>query len=295
MAADTGLIAAASALASLQIQVDPATARPVRGGCIHAAWRVDGRDGPVFLKTARAASSWQLDAEADGLHALRDAGFLRVPAVLGVGGEGDAAWLALEWLDLRPVDPASERMLGEALARQHLAGGPCFGWVRDNALGASPQQNATCEDWAQFFAERRIGFQLELGARNGLSPRLLDRGAQLRGSIPALLAGRRPAPALLHGDLWSGNRAADAAGAPVVFDPAVHYGDAESDLAMTRLFGGFDRDFYVAYDAVLPPAPGRSTREQLYRLYHVLNHANLFGGGYAGEAERLIDDLLAQC
>jgi protein-ribulosamine 3-kinase len=295
MAPDPGLTAAASALARLQIQVDPGTARPVRGGCIHAAWRVDGPDGPVFLKTCGAGASWQLEAEADGLHALRDAGFLRVPAIYGVGAEGDAAWLALEWVDLRAADPASERVLGEALARQHLAGGPCFGWMRDNALGASHQQNAMCEDWARFFADRRIGFQLELGARNGLPSRLLDRGARLCARIPALLADRRPAPALLHGDLWSGNRAADAAGAPVVFDPAVHYGDAESDLAMTRLFGGFDRDFYVAYDAVLPPAPGRSTRDQLYRLYHVLNHANLFGGGYADEAERLIDALLAQC
>jgi fructosamine-3-kinase len=112
--------------------------------------------------------------------------------------------------------------------------------------------------------------------------------------VPALLGERQPAPALLHGDLWGGNWAVDASGQPFVFDPAVHFGDAECDLAMTRLFGGFGREFYAAYDAVLPPAPGRERRARLYQLYHVLNHANLFGGGYVGQAERMIGRLLAE-
>jgi protein-ribulosamine 3-kinase len=294
MPPDPHLSPATAALATLGIRLDPATARRVGGGCIHAAWRLDGPDGPVFLKTNQAAAAWQLEAEADGLEALRQAGCLRVPAVLGVGMEEHAAWLALEWLDLRPATPASDRALGEALARQHLAGGPGFGWPSDNALGATPQRNGMSDDWAEFFAARRLGFQLELGARKGLPRRLLERGERLRERVPHLLADRQPAPALLHGDLWSGNRAADATGHPLVFDPAVHYGDPECDLAMTRLFGGFDRDFYVAYDRVLPPAPGQTARNRLYQLYHVLNHANLFGGGYAGQAERLMDELLAQ-
>jgi protein-ribulosamine 3-kinase len=288
------LSAATAALARRGIRLDPGTARPVGGGCIHAAWRLDGPDGPVFLKTNRAASGWLLEAEADGLEALRTAACLRAPGVLGFGIEGSMAWLALEWLELRPTTPATERALGEGLARQHLAAGRRFGWRRDNAIGATPQPNAQADDWGAFFAARRIGFQLEHGARQGLPRRLLARGASLREHVPALLADRRPAPALLHGDLWGGNRAADDQGQPVVFDPAVHYGDPECDLAMTRLFGGFDRDFYAAYDAVLPPAPGRALRERLYQLYHVLNHANLFGGGYIRQAERLIDELLAE-
>lgn len=286
------LAAVGAALAGLGVRVEPGSAQAVGGGCIHGAWRLEAAGGPVFLKTSHAESGWLLDAEADGLAGLRDAGFLRVPGVLGHGVAEATAWLALEWLELRPATPASERQLGEALARQHLAGGERFGWRRDNAIGATPQPNGMTENWAAFYQARRIGFQLEVGRIQGLPRRLLERGERLLAEIPALLGDRRPAPALLHGDLWSGNRAADAHGAPVVFDPAVHYGDPECDIAMARLFGGFDRSFYAAYDALLPPAPGRARRECLYQLYHVLNHANLFGGGYAGQAERLIDTLL---
>ena len=288
----TELAGVTAALATLGSHLDAATARPVSGGCIHAAWRVDGPDGPVFLKTNRASAGWLLAAEADGLEALRGAGCLRVPAVLGHGDAAGLSWLALEWLELRPATRASDHALGTALARQHLVAGPYFGWPQDNAIGATLQPNEPAKDWAGFFAARRIGCQLEIGARQGLPRRLLEKGERLLARIPALLADRRPAPALLHGDLWGGNRAADPEGRPVVFDPAVHYGDPECDLAMTRLFGGFDKAFHAAYDAVIPPAPGRARRELLYQLYHVLNHANLFGGGYAGQAERLVDQLL---
>jgi protein-ribulosamine 3-kinase len=285
---------ALTALAGLGLELDPASARPVGGGCIHGAWRLEGRCAAVFLKTCSAESGWLLESEADGLAGLREAGILRVPEVLGLGVDDGGGWLALEWLELRAPNQTSERALGEALARQHLAAGPHFGWRRDNAIGATPQPNGPLDDWPRFFAERRIGFQLEHGRRHGLPARLLSRGERLLEALPELLAGRRPDPALLHGDLWGGNRAADPTGRPVVFDPAVHYGDPECDLAMTRLFGSFDRAFYEAYDAVLPPAPGRALRERLYQLYHVLNHANLFGGGYAGQAERMIDTLLAE-
>jgi fructosamine-3-kinase len=287
--ADAGALAAA--LEGSGLGLDPATARPVSGGSIHHAWRVQGRDGPVFLKTNEAGAAWMLESEADGLLALREAGELRVPEVLGAGSGAGLAWLALEWLELRPPGTGAERALGHGLARLHSRPGPCFGWRRDNAIGASPQPNAHDDDWARFFAQQRIGAQLELARRNRLPGAVLEKGERLVGRIPDLLAGRKPAPALLHGDLWGGNWAADREGRPVVFDPAVHYGDAECDLAMTRLFGGFGPDFYAAYDEVIPPAPGREARLRLYQLYHVLNHANLFGGGYVGQAARLMDEL----
>lgn len=280
-----------AALEATALRLDPATARPVGGGCIHAAWRVDGPDGPLFLKTHAATGAWMLAAEADGLAALAAAGCLRVPEVRGQGVTGDAAWLALEWLELRAPSESADAALGAALARQHLAGGPHFGWHSDNALGATLQPNTPNANWSEFFAAHRLGWQLELGARNGFPRRLLAAGERLRDGLPALLASRQVEPALLHGDLWSGNRAADPAGRPVVFDPAVHYGDPECDLAMALLFGGFSPAFFAAYDAVLAPAPGRTERLRLYQLYHVLNHANLFGSGYLRQAQALIDAL----
>jgi fructosamine-3-kinase len=150
------------------------------------------------------------------------------------------------------------------------------------------------DDWIDFWRERRLGFQLDLAARNGLRGALQTQGRQLMDALPALFAHYRPAPSLLHGDLWGGNWGADAAGNPVIFDPAVYFGDREADLAMTELFGGFSRAFYDAYDAAYPLDKGYETRKTLYSLYHVLNHFNLFGGGYGGQAQRMIQQLLAQ-
>lgn len=283
-----------AALGDVGFALELSTARPVGGGCIHAATRVDGPDGPLFLKTCPAASGWQLEAEADGLAGLREAGLLRVPEVLAGGVAAGTAWLALEWLELCPPTPRSDAALGTALAQQHLAGGDRFGWRRDNAIGATPQSNACSDDWAEFFARQRIGFQVQLGERHGWPSALVAKARRLQARVPTLLQDRRPVPALLHGDLWSGNRASDPHGGPVAFDPAVHFGDAECDLAMARLFGGFAPEFFSAYDDVLPPAPGRSRRVALYQLYHVMNHATLFGGTYLHQVERLVERLLAE-
>ena len=170
---------------------------------------------------------------------------------------------------------------------------PRFGWHRDNTIGATPQSNAWTDDWARFFAERRLGYQLDLALEQGHSGQLIERGRRLCAPLDALLLDHRPVPSLLHGDLWGGNWAADESGQPVVFDPAIYFGDREADLAMTRLFGGFGRAFYDAYQSAWPLEAGADLRFDLYNLYHVLNHLNLFGGGYRGQAETLIEQLLA--
>src|SRR5690606_21607314 len=214
---------------------------------------------------------------ADGLAALAANG-LRVPAVFELGVEGDTAFLLLEFLELH--GNADFAALGRRLASAHPRAGPRYGWHRDNFIGTTPQRNAWCDDWAEFFRTRRIEPQLALARKNGHA---LEAPA-----VEALLAGHDPRPALLHGDLWSGNAGfvREAAGvSPVVFDPAVYYGDPEADLAMTELFGGFPADFYAAYDAVLPRAPGYATRKHLYNLYHLLNHLNLFGAGYLAQVQ----------
>jgi fructosamine-3-kinase len=168
-----------------------------------------------------------------------------------------------------------------------------FGLERDNAIGASAQPNAPSRDWVVFWRAQRLGFQLDLAARNGHVGRILDRGGRLLERLDAFFAGYTPRPSLLHGDLWGGNRGTLANGTPVIFDPAVYYGDREADLAMTRLFGGFGPRFYAAYEDAWPLDAGAAGRRDLYNLYHVLNHLNQFGGGYRTQAEGMIDRLLA--
>ena len=249
--------------------------------------------GRIFVKRLPISERWRLDAEVDGLARLTAAGALRVPRVLAQEASAAEAWLELEWFDLRAVDTAAEARMGAALARLHAVVGPAFGLDCDNAIGGSRQPNAPAGDWPQFWCLRRLGFQLELAARNGLRGRLLDRGRQLLERVPLFFAGYAPAPSLLHGDLWAGNRGVLADGTPVVFDPAVYYGDREADIAMTRLFGGFAAPFYEAYAAEWPLDAGAATRTDLYNLYHALNHLNLFGAGYRAMAESMVERLLA--
>jgi len=247
----------------------------------------------VFIKRLPLAERWRLAAEADGLERLAQSGAIRVPRVLRQCVTDDQAWLELEWFDLQPADARADERMGAALARLHAVDASAFGLDRDNAIGATPQPNVRSGDWVAFWRDRRLGYQLDLAARNGHSSRLQDRGRRLLDELPALLSGHRPRPALLHGDLWGGNRGMLADGTPVVFDPAVYYGDREADLAMTRLFGGFGPRFYAAYEHAWPLDTGADQRRDLYNLYHVLNHLNLFGGGYRAQAEGMIDRLLA--
>jgi protein-ribulosamine 3-kinase len=218
---------------------------------------------------------------------------MRTPAVRGSGYCADTAFLALEWIDFGSGSARSETLLGERLAHLHRVTAPRFGWHRDNTIGATPQLNQWAADWPRFFAKRRLGYQLDLAAQRGEGSRLIDRGQRLCEDIARFFDGYRPSPSLLHGDLWGGNWAADAKGEPVIFDPAVYYGDRETDLAMTRLFGGFGRAFHSAYEHAWPLEPGAAERVTLYNLYHVLNHLNLFGGAYRAQAEAMIDRLLA--
>lgn len=247
----------------------------------------------IFVKRLPVAERWRLEAEVDGLARLATTGAIRVPQVHGLGANDTEAWIELEWLDLQPADAASDARMGEALARLHAVSAPTFGLERDNAIGATPQPNAQSDDWAAFWRDRRLAFQLELAAANGYGGRLQDRGRKLLEAVPAFFGSYRPRPSLLHGDLWGGNRAMLADGTPVIYDPAVYYGDRECDLAMTRLFGGFGPRFYAAYDQAWPPDAGRAARQDLYNLYHVLNHLNLFGGGYRAQAESMVERLLA--
>ncbi|HEX3845302.1 MAG TPA: fructosamine kinase family protein [Steroidobacteraceae bacterium] len=266
----------------------------VSGGSIHRSYRWHCGGKPLFVKVAAHGGITGLEAEASGLIALAGAHAVRVPRVMARGIAGDSAFLALEWIESRPAGRPEERRLGEQLAAQHRVTAPQFGFASDNFIGRTPQPNGCLPDWVEFFRERRLRHQLALAAQNGFASLLEEHGARLLESVAALLAGHRPQAALLHGDLWAGNWLADEQEEPVIFDPAVYYGDREADLAMTRLFGGFGRAFYDEYQTAAPLPAGHALRAELYNLYHVLNHANLFGGGYARQARASIDRLLAE-
>lgn len=279
--------------ASLGIALSPQPARRIHGGCINESFRWESASGPLFVKLAAGSQRSMLEAEAEGLRELASADAVRVPRALAVGTAPGHAWLALEWLDFGTSSASSQSALGRELARQHRKESDRFGWKVDNTIGSTPQLNAWSADWPTFFRERRLRYQLDLARRNGHGGRLQDRGAELLDRMHAFFASHSPTPSLLHGDLWGGNAGVDASGAPVIFDPAVYYGDREADLAMTRLFGGFSARFYDAYHTEWPLADDASERVDLYNLYHILNHLNLFGAGYLSQAQGLIERLLA--
>ncbi|HEX4267848.1 MAG TPA: fructosamine kinase family protein [Steroidobacteraceae bacterium] len=266
----------------------------VSGGSIHRCYRWRCGDTPLFVKVADHGGGAGLEAEATGLLTLAGAQAVRVPRVRARGRAGRSTFLALEWIESRPAGRAAEHSLGERLAVQHQVTAAQFGFADDNFIGRTRQPNGWLGDWAEFFRERRLRPQLALAAQNGFAPLLEQPGERLLEAIAALLAGHAPAASLLHGDLWAGNWLADEQDEPIIFDPAVYYGDRETDLAMTRLFGGFGRAFHDAYQVAAPLPAGHGVRAELYNLYHVLNHANLFGGGYAHQARASIGRLLAE-
>jgi fructosamine-3-kinase len=285
---------ASSIGAVIGVRLRPSPESRVHGGSINDCYRWEGSAGSIFVKVAPPDSHELLEAEAAGLRELGQAGAVRVPAVLGSGATEANAWLALEWLALGRRTAAAETALGERLALQHQRRAAAFGWSRDNAIGSTPQRNDWTDDWVAFFREHRLRYQLELAVRNGAGAGLQHLGERLLERLGEFFTTYHPVPSLLHGDLWGGNWGADEQGAPVIFDPATYYGDRESDLAMTRLFGGFGPGFYAAYAAAWAPDPGARTRIQLYNLYHVLNHFNLFGGGYLSQARSMLEALLGQ-
>ncbi len=269
--------------------------RAVGGGCINSAEVLSDGTRGYFVKSNRAEGRALFEAESDGLAALAAAGAIRVPRPVCHGVCDGTAYLVLELLDLGGRSDCARA--GRALADLHRSaprdGSGSFGWHRDNFIGSTPQANGPDPDWVRFWRDRRLGPQLALAAANGHARGLQIAGDRLLSGLGALI-GHCPAPALLHGDLWGGNLGYLPGGEPVIYDPAVYYGDREADLAMTELFGGFGRDFYAAYRDVWPVDPGYGVRKHLYNLYHVLNHLNLFGGGYLGQARGMIDRLLAE-
>lgn len=277
--------------AALGVRAGETTALPASGS--RRALRILSTDAPLFVKSRPIDQADLFAAESEGLAMLADAGCFRVPRVLGRGEHDDEAWLALEWLDLTPLSTHEDGVLfGSALACLHARHGERYGLSRNNWLGESVQENGWSSSWPLFYAQKRIGPQIERLIARGERGELLRTLQALIERIPALFLDYRPAASLLHGDLWHGN-AGMVDGVPAIFDPAVHFGDRESDYAMTELFGGFPLSMYASYQKAAPLDPGAASRRDLYRLHHLLNHLLLFGEAYRREAGRTAARLLS--
>lgn len=272
-----------------------ANRQAVGGGSINSAFRVETKDGQrFFIKLNREELLDMFEAEFEGLIELRKPDTIRVPRPIGCGAGHGYSWLITEYIELHSRNSDTSSHFGQQFAELHRFSNDRFGWHRDNTIGSTPQINDWADSWIDFYRQHRLGFQLQLAAKNGYNGSLQQKGERLQSDLGKFFESYSPQPSLMHGDLWGGNKSTDAEGNPVIFDPAVYYGDREADLAMTELFGGFPGGFYEAYDEVWPLDEGYGVRKTLYNLYHILNHANLFGGGYAMQAESMMDHLLAE-
>ena len=272
---------------------------PVGGGCISEAMRVvvrnaTGDEPTLFVKSNHREMLDNFQCEAAGLRELAAAETVRVPQPIAVGEGGGRALLVTTWIESGRRDAEFFSRFGRQLAALHQATrGTRIGWQRDNYLGTARQPNEARTSWAEFVADQRIGYQLRWAIDQGLADgRLARDGQRIIDRMPELLQGRDEETSLLHGDLWSGNYLCDSSGAVVIVDPAVYYGCREAEFGMLRLFGGCPAEFDQAYQDQWPMPGGWQRRASVYVLYHLLNHLNLFGRGYAGQCRQVAAEIL---
>jgi len=260
------------------------------GGCISDAFKISTENGTsFFLKYNPSASNNMFLKEANGLRELDKSNSIKIPEVLSV----DEDYILLEFIASGNRKKNFFEDFGKSFAEMHKFKSVSFGFYENNYIGSNPQINIPDEkeksDWTAFYLNKRILFQLQLAEKLGNSTDELRKGiSKLENKIEDIIGHNSEKPSLLHGDLWGGNYMIDQNGNAVLIDPAVYYGHREADLGMTKLFGGFNSEFYKAYNESFPLEDGFDYRENIYKLYHVLNHLNLFGGGYYSQAISLI-------
>lgn len=267
---------------------------PVGGGCINEAYTISDGSQTFFAKLNLIELAPMFVAEAAGLLEIIDSTSVRAPKPICWGATENHSYLVMESLALGGNSRDASAILGQQLALMHKKMSAQFGWKMDNTIGSTHQPNTYNKNWLSFYGESRLAYQLELASKKGCAASLTDKGEKLLDLFHNFFTTYAPRPSLLHGDLWSGNVAVLTSGQPTIFDPAVYYGDRETDLAMTELFGGFGQGFYDAYNETWPLDPGYATRKTLYNLYHILNHFNLFGGVYGTQAEHMTSQLLSE-
>ncbi len=260
------------------------------GGCISNAYKLTMSSGKTFLlKINDNTPPDMFEKEAHGLNELQKADAVRAPGAKIYSNN----YLVTEFIESSRKSGSFFSDFGRDFAELHKYRGSSFGFYEDNYIGSTTQKNLTDDDedkdWTKFYFNKRLLFQLLLCEKNGLADEDLRKSfSRLESKISDILKDSEEQPSLLHGDLWSGNYMVDEHGNACIIDPAVYYGHREADLAMTKLFGGYSEDFYKSYNENFPLKDGWEYRENIYKLYHVLNHLNLFGRGYYSQALSLI-------
>lgn len=262
------------------------------GGCINETQKISDGQVSYFVKTNHIAHGDMFEAEAEALQEMADSHTVTVPRPICYGDDGQSCYLVLEYL---PMHGSADMVdFARQFAAMHRIVKSQFGWHRNNTIGSTPQMNDFEDDWVNFWQKHRLGYQLELAASKGYGGELQSLGERLLVQVPALFQTYQPQASMLHGDLWGGNISGLSDGRAVIYDPAFYYGDREADLAMTQLFGGFSASFYSAYNEAWPLDEGYAVRKTFYNLYHIINHLNLFGGGYHGQAISMAERVLAE-
>jgi len=260
----------------------------LEGGDINDCYCIGDGNDRFFLKLNDRDLLVRFETEAESLRILNEAECVQVPQFLHLGTCREKSFLILNYLPTKVLDNDSAYTLGQELAQLHSWGEQAeYGFDLDNYIGLTPQPNKWRRRWCRFFAEQRIAWQLQLCREKGINLGNIDT---ITSRVIDILMHHQPKPSLLHGNLWHGNTAVTVTG-PIIFDPSCYWGDRECDIAMTELFGGFPRSFYDGYQSVWPLGDGYQERKELYNLYHVLNHCNLFGGSYIAQAEHSIEKL----
>ncbi len=285
---------------ALAKKIESATDKPCRilqstsvaGGSINSAYKLETENAFYFVKFNAANKLAMFEAEAEGLTELQNANAIRVPEAVCTGSLAAESFIVMDYLSLS--GHGSMQSFAEQLARLHRKTLTRFGWHRENTIGSTLQENTEMDSWLSFWNQQRLGFQLALAKQNGANKALLDNGERIQADLDKFFSNYQPEASLLHGDLWSGNYAFTDTGEPLIFDPATYYGDREADIAMTELFGGFSAAFYQHYNDCWPLDDGYAVRKVLYNLYHILNHFNMFGGGYESQANGMSERLLAE-
>ncbi|GHA62685.1 fructosamine kinase family protein [Photobacterium aphoticum] len=260
----------------------------LEGGDVNECYCISDGNTRFFIKLNDREQLTVFETEAESLRILNETDCIQVPQHIHVGTSKDKAFLVLNYLPTKVLNDDAAYQLGAQLAHLHAWGEQAeYGFDFDNYIGLTPQPNRWRRRWCRFFAEQRIAWQLQLCQEKGMVFGNID---EITSNVIQLLMNHQPKPSLLHGDLWHGNTAMTVTG-PIIFDPASYWGDRECDMALTELFGGFPPSFYEGYHSVWPLDEGYEERKDLYNLYHVLNHCNLFGGSYIAQAEQIIEKL----